>query len=86
MVEVTSKPEFLEVSDTNFCSHISLINNVVSEDKLQILAEFDKSSSTKANASEIERFIDETFGEIIKGNTDIKITSFSRNRQTKHVK
>ena len=51
IVEVTSKPEFLEVSHTDFCSHISLIDNVVSEDKLQILAEFDSSSSTRANAS-----------------------------------
>ena len=83
IVKVTSKHEFLEVSHIDFCSHISLINNVVSEDKLQILAEFDNSSSTKANASEIERFIDETFGEIINGNTEKKITSLSRNMTNK---
>ena len=76
IVEVTSKPGFLEVSHTDFCSHISLINNIVIEDQLQTLAEFDSSSSTKA--SEIQRFIDETFGKIITANTEEKITSLSR--------
>ena len=40
-------------------SHISLINNIVSEDKPEILAEFDNSSSRETNASEIERFVGE---------------------------
>ena len=51
IVEVISKPEFLEVSHTDFYSHISLINNIVSEDKLERQAEFDNSSSTESNAS-----------------------------------
>ena len=51
IVEVTSKPEFLEVSHTDFRSHISLINNVVSEDKLQILTEFDNSSSSSSSSN-----------------------------------
>ena len=72
IVEVISKPEFLEVSHTDFYNHISLINNIVSEDKLEILAEFDNSSSAEANASEIERFIDEKIGEIITANTQKK--------------
>ena len=76
IVEVISKPEFLEVSHTDFYNHISLINNIVSEDKLEILAEFDNSSSTEANISEIERLIDEKSGESI---TEKKITSSSRN-------
>ena len=38
IVEVIRKPEFLEVSHTDFYNHISLINNIVSEDKLEILA------------------------------------------------
>ena len=59
IVEVISKPEFLEVSHTDFYNHISLINNIVSEDRLNILAEFDSSSSAEANVSEIERLIDE---------------------------
>ena len=54
IVEVTSKPEFLEASHTDFYNHISLINNIVSKDKLEILEEFDNSSSTEANISEIE--------------------------------
>ena len=76
IVEVISKPEFLEVSHTDFYNHISLINNIVSKDKLEILEEFDNSSSTEANISEIERLIDEKSGESI---TEKKITSSSRN-------
>ena len=53
IVEVISKPEFLGVSHTDFYNHISLINNILSEDKFEILAEFDSSSSTEANISEI---------------------------------
>ena len=80
IVEVISKPEFLEVSHTDFYNHISLINNIVSEDKLEILAEFDSSSITVANISEIERLIDEKSGESI---TEKKITSSSRNMTSK---
>ena len=72
IVEVISKPEFLEVSHTDFYNHISLINNIVTEDKLEILAEFDNSSSTEANDSEIERLIDEKSGETITANTEKK--------------
>ena len=80
IVEVISKPEFLEVSHTDFYNHISLINNIVSEDKLEILAKFDNSSSTEANISEIERLIDEKSGKSI---TEKKITSPSRNMTSK---
>lgn len=55
ITEVISKPEFLEVSHTDFYGHISLIYNIISEEKLKILAEFDNSSNTEANASEIYR-------------------------------
>ena len=61
LVEVISKPEFLEVSVTDFYSHVSLINNIVSEDRLKVLVEFDNSSA-EVNTSEMERFIDEKFG------------------------
>ena len=37
-----------------------------------MLAEFDNSLSTKANASDIERLIGEKFGEIITANTEKK--------------
>ena len=83
IVEVISKPEFLEVSHTNFYNHISLINNIVSEDNLEILAEFDSSSSTEANDTEIERLVDEKSGETITANTEKKITSLSRNMTNK---
>ena len=49
IVEVISKREILKVSHIDFYDHISLINNIVSEDKLEILAEFDSSPSTEAN-------------------------------------
>ena len=80
IVEVISKPENLEASHTDFYNHISLINNIVSEDKLEILAKFDNSSSTEANISEIERVIDEKSGKSI---TEKKITSPSRNMTSK---
>ena len=54
LVEVISKQEFLEVSHTDFYSHVSLINNIVSKGKLELLAEFESSSSTEANTSETE--------------------------------
>ena len=37
IVEVINKPEFLEVSHTDFYNHISLINNIISEDKFEII-------------------------------------------------
>ena len=80
IAEVISKPENLEASHTDFYNHISLINNIVSEDKLEILAKFDNSSSTEANISEIERLIDEKSGKSI---TEKKITSPSRNMTSK---
>ena len=48
LVKVIRKLEVLEVSHIDFYSHASLINNIASEDKLEILAEFDNSSSTEA--------------------------------------
>ena len=81
VVEVIGKPEFLEVSHTDFYKHISLINNIVSEDKLEIFAEFDNSSRTEANDSETEQLIDEKSGETITASTEKKITSLSRNKQ-----
>ena len=80
IVEVISKPENLEASHTDFYNHISLINNIVSEDKLEILAELDSSSSTVANISEIERLINEKSGESV---TEKKITSSSKSMTSK---
>ena len=80
IAEVISKPENLEASHTDFYNHISLINNIVSEDKLEILAKFDNSSSTDANINEIVRLIDEKSGKSI---TEKKITSSSRNMTSK---
>ena len=68
--EVISKPEFLEVNHTDFYNHISLINNIVSEEKLEILAQFDNSSITAANNSAIERFIDGKSSKTITANTE----------------
>ena len=83
LVKVFSKLEVLEVSHIDFYSHASLINNIVSEDKLEILAEFDSSPSTEANVSEIERLINEKPGKSITANTEKKITLSSRNMTSK---
>ena len=72
IIEVINKPEFLEVSHTDFYNHISLINNIVSEDKLEILAGFDSCSSREAYVSEIEQLIDGKSGESIAANTEKK--------------
>ena len=48
-----------------------------------MLAEFDNSLSTEANASDIERLIGEKFGEIITANTEKKITLLWRNMTNK---
>lgn len=47
---------------------MSLVNNIAIEDKLEIVEEFDNSSSIEASVSE--------FGEIITANTEKKLTSF----------
>ena len=83
IVEVISKSEFLEVSHTDFYNHISLINNIVSEDKLEILAEFVNSSSTEANDSEIERLVNDKSSKTITANTEKKNTSLSRDMTNK---
>lgn len=61
-----SKPAFLKVSYTDFYRRVSLINNIINEDRLEVLTEFDNSSSAETNAGEIEQFIDGKFGEMIK--------------------
>ena len=63
------KTEFLEVSHTDFYSNVTLINNMVSEDKLEVLVEFQNFSSTKANATEIGQFFNKKFGKIFTANT-----------------
>ena len=63
------KTEFLEVSHTDFYGHVTVINNIVSEDKLELLAEFQIFSSTKASVTEIGLFFNEKFGKIFTANT-----------------
>ena len=36
-VQVVNKPEVLEVSDYNFCSHLSFLNNIIDVDQHDIL-------------------------------------------------
>ena len=79
--EVISKPEFLEVSYTDFQSHVSLIN-IINEGKLELLTEFDV-LSTEANASLKERLINQEFDEIITANNDRKMISLLKNTSNK---
>ena len=71
-LKLSASQNFLKYVKLTFTVIISLINNIVSEDKLKILEKFGNSSNTEVNASEIERFIDEKFGEIITTNTEKK--------------
>ena len=72
LLKVIQKTEFLEVNHTDFYSHVSLINNIVSKDKFEILTEFDNLSSTEANGSSKELLINEKSGEITKANSEKK--------------
>ena len=47
LIGIISRSEFLDVTHTDFNSYASLINNIIAKGKLEILAEFDNSSSTE---------------------------------------
>ena len=71
-VEVINKPEFLEASDCDFYSHLSLLNNIVDVDKLDILMNKNDVTHSEANTSDLERYINQKFDKIIIANTEKK--------------
>ena len=71
-VEVINKPEFLEASDCDFYSHLSLLNNIVDVDKLDILMNKNDVTHSEANSSDLERYINQKFDKIIIANTEKK--------------
>ena len=71
-VEVINKPEFLEASDCDFYSHLSLLNNIVDVDKLDILMNKNDVTHSEANTSDLEQYINQKFDKIIIANTEKK--------------
>ena len=72
-IQVINKPEFLEVSDCDFYSHLSFLNNIVDVDKLDILMDKNDVTHSEANTSDLERYINQKFDEIIIANTEKKV-------------
>ena len=48
-VEIINKPDFLEVTDTDSCKHISLLKNIVDEDKFSTIMENSNAKHSEAN-------------------------------------
>ena len=71
-VQVINKSEFLEVSDYDFYSRLSFLNNIVDVDKLEILMDKNEVTHSEGNTSDLERYINRKFDEIIKANTEKK--------------
>ena len=71
-VQVINKPELLEVSDCDFHSCLSFLNNIVDVDKLDILMDKNDVTHSEANISDLERYINQKFDEIIIVNTENK--------------
>ena len=72
-VQVINKPKFLEVSDCDFYSHLSFLNNIVDVDKLDILMDKYDVTHSEANTSDLERYINQKFDEIIIATTEKKV-------------
>ena len=76
-IQVINKPEFLEVSDCDFYSHLSFLNNIVDVDKLDILMDKNDVTHSEANTSDLERYINQKFDEIIIANTEKKCVNLT---------
>ena len=48
-VEIINKPDFFKVTDTDSCKHISLLKNIVDEDKFSIIMENSNAKHSEAN-------------------------------------
>ena len=72
-VQVINKPEFLEISDSDFYSHLSFLNNIVDVDRLHILMDKNDVTHSEVNTSDLERYINQKFDEIIIANTEKKV-------------
>ena len=67
--EIINKPELLEVINSGSYKHISLLNNVVDEEKISITMENSNETHSETNNSEIELFRNQKFDEIFIANT-----------------
>ena len=76
-VLVIKKPEFLGVSDCDFYSHLSFLSNIVDVGKLDILMDKNDVTHSEADTSDLERYINQKFDEIIIANTEKKYVNLT---------
>ena len=66
-VQIINKPEFLELSDCDFYSHFSFLNNIVDVDKFDILMDKNDVTHSESNTRAIQKF-----DKVIVANTEKK--------------
>ena len=88
-VQFINKLEFLEASDCDFYSHLSFLNKIVDVDELDILMDKNDVTHSAANTSDLERYINPKFDEIMIAITEkryVNLTNYtSRTNTTKLV-
>ena len=76
-VQVINKLEFIEVSDCDLHSHFSFINNFVDVDELDIWKDKNDITRTEPNTTDLDRFINQEYDEIIVANTEKEYVIFN---------
>ena len=76
-VQVINKLEFMEVSDCDLHSHFSFINNFVDVDELDIWKDKNDITRTEPNTTDLDRFINQEYDEIIVANTEKEYVIFN---------
>ena len=84
-IQIINKPEFLEVNDCDFYNHLRFLNNIVDVDELDISMDENDVTHSEANTSDLERYINQKFDEIIIDNTEkkcVKLTNYTSRTNT----
>ena len=84
-VKVINKPEFLEVSDWDFYSPLTFLNNIVDVYKLDILMDKNNVIHSEPNTSDLEQYINQKFNEIIIANTEKKVCKSYQSTQVGQI-
>ena len=84
-VKVINKPEFLEVSDCDFYSPLTFLNNIVDVYKLDILMDKNNVTHSEPNTSDLEQYINQKFNEIIIANTEKKVCKSHQSTQVGQI-
>ena len=76
-VQAINKLEFIEVSDCDLHSDFSFINNFVDVDELDIWKDKNDITRTEPNTTDLDRFINQEYDEIIVANTEKEYVIFN---------